>query len=64
MTDVERVTEAVLLYFSPSPWTIEKAGRWHELISGQESATSRALCDFCRAVRTANGLSLPEDWNC
>lgn len=41
--------EAVLLFFSGSPWDDEKKQRWLEL-TGEEEATTRVLCDTARSA--------------
>lgn len=43
------VVEAMLLFFSGTPWSVEKAEQWKELVGAQE-ATTRALCDMARAT--------------
>jgi hypothetical protein len=40
--------EAVLLFHSVGPWDEDKSGRW-KLITGNDEATTRALCDTIRA---------------
>ena len=39
--------EAVLLYYSPSPWDNEKQIRWQQL-TGKNLSTTKTLCDFVR----------------
>jgi hypothetical protein len=41
--------EAVLLFYSVSPWDEQKKKRWMNL-TGKEEATTKVLCDTVRAA--------------
>jgi len=41
--------EAVLLFYSPSPWDSVKRDRWQE-ITGADECTSKGLCDHIRKI--------------
>lgn len=42
--------EATLLFHSGGHWDETKAARWAEL-TGNDEATTKALCDFLRSIR-------------
>lgn len=46
--------QAVLLFYSASPWDVAKRDRWFAL-TGAAECTSRTLCDFIRQVLAETG---------
>jgi hypothetical protein len=54
MTSAERLAEAVLMFHRGGQWTQEDRHRWTAL-TGSEDATTRALCDFARAIQARGG---------
>lgn len=49
LSPAARLAQAVLLFHGPPPWTKEQRLMWQSL-TGEASATTRALCDFARRV--------------
>lgn len=56
MSDAERLARAVLLFFSSTPWTIEKQREWQMLTGTLDgNATSKTLCDLAREMTPTTG---------
>lgn len=53
---LRNVVEAMLLFYSGSPWSALKAEQWLALV-GQREATTRALCDMAHEALTGLGGS-------
>lgn len=47
---LERLAAAVLLFHRAPPWTDEDRQAWLAL-TGEQEATTKALCDFARKVQ-------------
>lgn len=50
--DLDAVAEALLLFHGGGDWNETRAARW-KVLTGSEEATTKALCDFARAVRAS-----------
>lgn len=49
MTDLEKLSKAVLLFFRGGEWTAEDRATWQSY-TGSDEATSKTLCDLARSL--------------
>jgi hypothetical protein len=50
LSDAERLSRAVLLFYKTPPWTEDDRKVWFAL-TGEDNATTRTLCDLARNIR-------------
>jgi hypothetical protein len=55
MSDAERLARALLLFHRGGPWTGMDRNEW-VMLTGEEEATTKVLCDLARKIAEAEML--------